>query len=195
MSLSASLSTLRQTTRFTLSEAASEIIGYGTPAPMSHIEEKISRIRGVKSAVVQSWSVPFVIDVEIDALAAAEHDLEIADVEDHVGEMIDCHVDDWRRLEKFVARDGCYPRDRKLVVSADDCLVLRNSDGGFSVLYEKDGDIVDAVIEENDYLVEIVNDLIDDYSANPHAVARGTRLVSDWVSRHARGLSWYPNAG
>jgi hypothetical protein len=182
----------KTTIRFTLSDAASSLVGNGTPYLMTHLEDNLRTLRGVEEAKVVRWGMPFVLDVEISEDLASRHDLTMEDVETIVSHHVERHVENFQSIERFGKVDGAYLRDQKLVVSDKDYIVLQDiNTGGFAIRYEtEDGDVIGVPVEDNDAIGDTIQELIDECASVLGSVARGTTHFDDWISRHKRGIIW-----
>jgi hypothetical protein len=185
------ISLVRKTVRFQLTQKASMLAGHGTPYPMASAEDKIAAQKGVSEVQVSRWGEPFMIDVTIDSDLAADHDWTVEEVEDHVRSLLNNHCADFARLNKFARENGIYPHDERLIVSDDDYVVLQNrNDKTFTVHYENGADVTKAKVDSNDFLAELLQEIVDETSHNPTFVSRGDTRIEDWVSRHSRRIFW-----
>jgi hypothetical protein len=182
----------KTTIRFTLSDDASRLVGSGTPYLTTHLDDKLSALRGVEEAKVVRWGTPFVVDVEISEELASRHDLTMEDVEFIVTHHVERHVENFQSVESFGKVDVAYLRDQKLVVSDKDYIVLQDTNtGDFAIRYEtEDGDVIGVPVEANDAIGDTIQELIEEYASVPGSVARGTTHFDEWISRHKRGIIW-----
>jgi hypothetical protein len=179
-----------KTLRYELTEEASLLVGHGTPYPMAPAEDKIKLLKGVSDVQVVRWGEPLVIDVTIDRELASEYGRSFEQVEDHIRTLLHNHCDDYARLTKYACENGIYPHHEKLIVSDDDYIVLQNrNDKSFTVCYENGADVARVKVEHDDYLIETLQEIVEQSGNDYTFVSRGDQVIEHWASRNRRGMS------